>query len=324
MPTIISPARKKTSPAEAFSLRLPRPLPPGGTIGVVNPSSPVEPDLLDAGIAVLEAHGFRVVTAPHVRARDGHHAGAPVARAADFTSFYADPTVDVLWCARGGSSALRLWPLLDWPALAALPPKMVIGYSDTTSLLIPLVQNVGTIALHGPLVFELGNTAPDVLDWQLRLLQSPEPAGPVLGHAADTLVSGTAEGQLCGGCLSLVAATLGTPYQINTTGKLLLLEDIDEAPHRVERYLAQFAAAGLFEAAAGVVFGTSSGADDSRTLPLSQIWADAVVPFGKPAVLGFPFGHVTPNYALPLGVRARLDADTGMLTLLEPAVANYG
>ena len=301
-------------------MRLPRPLPPGGTIGIVNPSSPVAPDLLDAGIAVLELLGFCVVTAPHVRARDGHQAGSPEGRAADFSAFYADPSIDVVWCARGGSSALRLWPLLDWPMLAALPPKMVIGYSDTTSLLIPLVQNLGTVALHGPLVFELGETAPAVLDWQLRLLQSVEPAGLVPGRAPDTLVSGIAEGELCGGCLSLVAATLGTPYQIDTAGKLLVLEDIDEAPHRVERYLAQFAAAGLMEAAAGFVFGTSTGADDTRTRPLRQIWAEAVAPFGKPAVLGFPFGHVTPNYALPLGVRARLHADAGTLTLLEAAV----
>ncbi len=302
-------------------MRLPRPLPRGGTIGIVNPSSPVEPDLLDAGIAVLESRGFRVVVAPHVRARDGHHAGTPEGRAADFTAFYTDPTIDIVWCARGGSSALHLWPLLEWPALAALPPKMVIGYSDTTSLLIPLVQKVGTVALHGPLVFELGDTAPEMLDWQLRLLQSLEPAGPVPGHAPDTLISGTAEGEVCGGCLSLVAATLGTPYQIDTTGKLLLLEDIDEAPHRVERYLAQFASAGLLEAASGFVFGTSTGADETRTVPLRDIWAEAVAPYGKPAALGFPFGHVTPNYALPLGVRARLDADAGTLTLLEPAVS---
>ena len=302
-------------------MRLPRPLPPGGTVGIVNPSSPVEPDLLDAGIAALESRGFRVCAAPHVRARDGHHAGSPAARAADFSEFYADPAIDTLWCARGGSAALRLWPLLDWPTLAALPPKMVIGYSDTTSLLIPLIQNVGTVAVHGPLVFELGEIAADVLDWQLSLLQSSEPAGLVPGHSPDTLVSGTAEGLLTGGCLSLVAATLGTPYQIDTHGKLLILEDIDEAPHRVERYLAQFAAARLFEAAAGFVFGKSTGADDTRTLPMRQIWADAVAPFGKPAVLGFPFGHVTPNYALPLGVRARLDAEAGTLTLLEAAVA---
>ena len=298
----------------------PQVLPPGGTIGIVNPSSPVEPDLLDAGITALHSRGFRVVEAPHVRARVGHHAGLPADRAADFFCFYADPQIDVIWCARGGSSACRLWPLLDWAALAALPPKMVIGYSDTTSLLIPLNQRVGTVALHGPLVFELGTLASELLDWQLTLLQSPVPAGLVPGRAAGTLVPGTAEGELCGGCLSLVAATLGTPYQIETAGKLLLMEDIGEAPHRIERFLVQFAEAGLLAAAAGFVIGQATDADDSNTISMHQIWSDLLAPYGKPAVLGFPFGHVSRNYALPLGVQARLDADGKTLTLLEAAV----
>ena len=301
-------------------MRLLRALPPGGTVSIVNPSSPVELDLLDAGIAALKARGFRVIVAPHVCDRDGHHAGSPAARAADFSAAYADPAVDVLWCARGGSSSLRLLPLLDWAALAALPPKMLIGYSDTTSLLIPLTQRVGAVALHGPLVFELGALAPDVLDWQLRLLQDPAPAGLVPGAAPDTLVPGTAEGALCGGCLSLVVATLGTPYQINAAGKLLLIEDIGEAPHRIERMLAQLAQAGVLDGAAGFIVGQATDADDAHALPMRQIWSDLLIPYGKPTVLGFPFGHVTPNYALPLGVRARLDAGAGTLTLLEAAV----
>ena len=301
-------------------MHLPQALPPGGTIGIVNPSSPVEADLLDAGIAALHSHGFRTTEAPHVRARDGHHAGTPAERTAEFTRFYADPEIDVIWCARGGSSACRLWPLLDWAALRALPPKMVIGYSDTTSLLIPLNQRVGTVTLHGPLVFELGTLAPALLDWQLALLQSPEPVGLVPGRAAETLVPGTAEGTLCGGCLSLVAATLGTPYQIETVGKLLLIEDIGEAPHRVERFLVQFDEAGLLADAAGFIIGSATDADDSKTLPMRQIWSDLLAPYGKPAVLGFPFGHVSQNYALPLGVRACLHADARTLTLLEAAV----
>ncbi len=192
--------------------------------------------------------------------RYGHMAGQDADRAADFSAFYADPAIDVVWCARGGSSACRLWPLLDWDALAALPPKMVIGYSDTTSLLIPLNQRVGTVALHGPLVFELGTKLPpELLDWQLRLLQDPAPAGEVPGRAPDTLVPGMAEGLLCGGCLSLVAATLGTPYQIDAAGKLLLLEDIGEAPHRVERFLAQIREAGILASAAGFVIGAGDG-----------------------------------------------------------------
>ena len=301
-------------------MRFPGALPPGGTIGIVNPSSPVEPERLDAGIAALTSRGFRVIVAPHARDRDGHHAGSPAARAADFSDFYADPTIDVIWCARGGSSACRLWPLLDWNSLAALPPKMVIGYSDTTSLLIPLNQRVGTVALHGPLVFELRGLAPDVLDWQLHLLQDHTPAGLVPSRASEALVPGIADGPLCGGCLSLVAATLGTPYQINAAGKLLLIEDIGEAPHRIERMLAQLAEAGVLGRASGFVIGQATDADDTDTVPLHQIWSDLLAPYGKPAVLGFPFGHVTPNYALPLGVRARLDADAGTLTLLESAV----
>jgi len=301
-------------------MRLPNALPPGGTIGIVNPSSPVELERLDAGIAALKMRGFQVVVAPHVRDRDGHHAGSPAARAADFFSLYADPAIHVVWCARGGSSACRLWPLLDWDALAAVPPKMVIGYSDTTSLLIPLTQRVGTVALHGPLIFELGYLAPDVLDWQLRLLQDPAPAGFVPGRAPDTLVPGIAEGALRGGCLSLVTATLGTPYQIDAAGKLLLIEDIGEAPHRIERMLAQLAQAGVLESAAGFVIGQATDSDEAGTLPLRQIWADLLAPYAKPSVLGFPFGHVSPNYALPLGVRARLDSDARMLTLLEAAV----
>lgn len=299
--------------------RPPHALPPGGTIGIVNPSSSVEAELLDSGIAILEAHGFRVVTAPHVRERIGHHAGSPQSRAADFTMFYTDPAVDVVWCARGGSSACRLWPLLDWDALASLPPKMIVGYSDTTSLLIPLNQRVGTISLHGPLVFELGTLSPELLDWELRLLMETQTVGLVPGRAAETLVSGIAEGQLCGGCLSLVAATLGTPYQIETTGKLLLIEDVGEAPHRIERFLIQFAEAGLLEAAAGFVVGQATDADDSHTIPMRQLWSELLAPYRKPAVLGFPFGHVPINYALPLGVLARLDADARTLTLLEPA-----
>ena len=302
-------------------MRRPRALLPDGTIGIVNPSSPVEPERLNSGIAVLESRGFQVAVASHVCDQDGHHAGSPANRAADFASFYADPAISVLWCARGGSSACLLWPHLDWEALAALPPKMVIGYSDTTSLLIPFTQQVGTVALHGPLIFELGQIAPELLDWQLGLLQSSDPAGEVPERAFDTLVPGTAEGRLCGGCLSLVAATLGTPYQIATAGKLLLLEDIDEAPHRVERCLQHFAAAGLLESAAGFIIGQASNADDTRTLPMRQIWADALVPYGKPTVLGFPFGHVPRNYALPLGVQAHLDADQGSLILLEAAVS---
>lgn len=247
-------------------------------------------------------------------------AGWDADRAQDFTDFYADPTIDALWCARGGFSSCRLWPLIDWDCLACLPPKMVVGYSDATSLLVPLTQRVGTVALHGPMVFELGRTSPELLDWTLRLLQSPKPAGAVPQFATETLIPGVVEGALCGGCLSLLAAAVGTGYQVDARDKLLLMEDIHETPPRIERYLVQLREAGILEQSAGFIVGTVTDADETDALPMRQVWAQILKPFGKPTVLGFPFGHVPNNYALPLGVRARLDAGAGSLTLLETAV----
>ena len=302
-------------------MRRPRALPPGGTIGIAAPSSPPDPALLRAGRDVLESRGFRTVLAPHALDCHGHMAGRDEDRARDFMDFYADSAIDALWCARGGFSSCRLWPLIDWDRLASLPPKMVVGYSDATSLLLPLTQRVGTVALHGPMVFELAHkTTPAALDWTLRLLQGTEPLGAVPEAATETLVPGVAEGTLCGGCLSLLAAAVGTGYQVNARGKLLLLEDIQETPPRIERYLIQLREAEVLEQAVGFVVGEVTDADETDALPMRQLWADILGPFGKPTVLGFPFGHVPHNYALPLGVRARLNADTGSLTLLEAAV----
>jgi muramoyltetrapeptide carboxypeptidase len=296
-------------------------LPPDGVIGVVSPASPSDAEGLEKGMAVLEAHGARPRLMPHALDRHGHVAGIDEARAADFMAAYADPEIDVVWCARGGSASLRLWPHLDWFALAALPPKLVVGYSDITSLQIPLTQRAHVPAIHGQMVFELALRTPEpLLQWLLALLQSPEPAGLVPGPRAETLVPGIAEGALCGGCLSLVRATLGTPYQIDAAGKLLLIEDIGEKPWGIERDLVHLREAGILETAAGFIVGEATDTDDSETLSMRQIWGDILEPFGKPTVIGFPFGHVAENYALPLGCRARLDAGAGSLTIVEAPV----
>ncbi len=299
-------------------IRRPARLPARPTVGIVSPASPADPDRLRAGVDVLRSRGFHVRLAPHALDSYGHMAGADQARADDLASFYADPAIDLVWCARGGSSSCRLWPLLPWEAFAALPPKLVVGYSDITSLHVPLTQRAGTVALHGPMVCELADTPPAILDWLFALLRRPPPQTCVPGRAAHTLTGGVAEGALAGGCLSLLCATLGTPCQVDTRDRLLLLEDTDEAPHQVERYLVQLREAGLLHAAAGFVVGEATHADDTDTLPINQIWSDFLSPTGKPAVLGFPFGHAAENYALPLGVCARLDADAGTLTLTEP------
>ncbi len=297
-------------------MRLSFALPAGGTVGVVSPAGPVEMSRLEPGLAVLRARGFQVVLAPHVLDCDGHRAGTDADRAADLCSFFHNPAIDVLWCARGGSSSLRLWPLMDWKTL---PPKMLVGFSDITSLFVPLTQITHAVCLHGPMIVHLAHEPAEVVDWQLGLLQNTDAAGRVPGEAAETLVTGVAEGVLRGGCVSLLAATCGTPFQLDARDSLLLLEDVDETPWHMERYLFQLAQAGVLAQAAGFIVGEATDADRADALPMRQLWAEALLPFGKPTALGFPFGHVSPHYALPLGVRARLDAGAGCLTLLEPA-----
>ena len=296
-------------------MRRPLPLPPGGTIGIVSPSSPVDIDRLHAGTATLERLGYRVRLAPNALETRSHCVQSDTRRASDFASFYADPAIDIIWCSRGGASSCRLWPLLDWQYLSTLSPKWVIGYSDITSILLPMTQIVGVMAMHGPVVTDLADIAPQALTWLLRLLNDPLCAGNIPGRAAETLVAGTAEGRLCGGCLSLIAAAVGTAYQIDAAHKLLFLEDINEAPHRIERYLVQLREAGILDAATGFVIGEATKADNTTNV-MRTIWNDLLQPYGKPAVIGFPAGHVLPNYALPMGASGCLYADECRIALL--------
>lgn len=303
------------------SLRRPRALPKGGTIGVVSPSSPVYEDRLLTGITWLEEQGFRVVLAPHARDRNGHMAGEDRDRAADLQAMYLDEGVDAVICARGGCSAIRLWKHLDWESLAAAPPKIFCGYSDITSLHIPFGQRLSLVSFHSPMIIELASRiTQESRDWMFSLLQGAGAPGEVPGRATETLVGGVVEGPLCGGCLTLVRSTVGTPYQIDVEGKLVIIEDVGGAPRHIERDLVQMIEAGILDRAAGFIVGEATDCDESDSLPMRKVWEEVLAPLGKPCVLGFPVGHVRGNLALPLGVRARLDAGGKALTLLEPAV----
>jgi muramoyltetrapeptide carboxypeptidase len=301
--------------------RKPAPLRPGAVIGIVSPSSPITPEIVAPGVKALEERGYNVVFAPNAWDGDGHRAGTPRGRAEDFARFYADPAIDLIWCAKGGSSACLLREHLDWDALAELPPKIVIGFSDVSSLHVPLNQRLNVPSIHGPLLFHVGRVIGEAeLAWMMRLVEQAEAPLAVPGAAAETLLGGKARGKLAGGCLSLIRNTLGTPYQIDATGSLFLIEDIDEKPWSIERDLWQLRECGVLQKAAGIIVGEASNADDARTVPMARIWRELLEPLGKPCVTGFPFGHVSPNWALPLGCEAELDADTGTLTLLEMPV----
>jgi muramoyltetrapeptide carboxypeptidase len=310
-------------------LLTPPSLPPGGTIGVVALASPVPPERLERGTAALRALGFQVTLGEHVLDRHGHHAGDPAARAADLHALLLDARVDAIFCARGGSSAIRTVEHLDFELIRA-HPKIVVGYSDVTSVLLALLARSGLRSFFGPMVTPdwAADLAPHARDALWRLICRPEPAGLLVDPRqipeAWPLVGGRAEGVLVGGTLALVVATLGTPEQIDLTDRIFCFEDIHESPARIERYLTHLARAGLLQRAAGFIVGPLRWEvpeeERGAYLPFEAVLRHCLAPLGRPTLVAYPFGHVPHPATMPLGSRVALDADERSVVVLEPAV----
>jgi len=264
------------------------------------------------------------VLGTHARARSGYLAGTDEQRAADLDAALRAADNDAIWCLRGGYGTMRILDRLDWGALAARP-RPLIGFSDNTALHLA-ARRAGVVSFHGPhpAVAELPPFSERCL---LRVLTAAEPAGPLPFPAdaerARALVGGVAEGPLVGGNLALLAATAGTPYALRARGCILFLEEVGEAAYRIDRMLSQLRLAGILDGVAGVAVGAFSECPDRGVegIPApEEVLLDRLGELGIPVAFGFPFGHVPESWTLPLGVRARLDADAGTLELLEAAV----
>lgn len=314
------------------AVRRPRPVRPGATIGVVAPSGPVPAGQLEAGLERLHAWGYKTVLGDSVLNGRGYLAGTDDQRAADFNRVWANPAVEAVICARGGYGAMRILERIDWD-LVRRSPKFFCGFSDITTLHLAMAREAGLVTFHGPMVAAFGG-AEDYNAAGLRLaLQEPGPLGeipwPDPGEEGAprpfTVRSGVAEGRLSGGNLSLIVSLLGTRWEPDFTGCIILLEDVDEAPYRVDRMLTQLLLAGKLQRAAGILVGDSptclQGSPDRPSLTLMEVLADLLVPLGVPVLYGFPCGHGPHRATLPLGVRVRLDADNSTLTVLEPALS---
>ena len=303
-------------------------LSPGARIALVAPAGPLAEGAVDRAIARVRDWGFVPVEGEHVRKRHGYLAAPDAERAADFNAALRDPSVNAVWCLRGGYGVMRIVDAIDWDALERRP-RPVIGFSDNTALHLA-IRRLGIVSFHGPhpATVEFNDFSAAVLR---RLLTSGDPAGllpfPTEDGRAETMRGGAAEGPLVGGNLSLIAATLGTPFAIRAEGAILFLEEVGEASYRVDRLLSQLRLAGVLHSVAGIALGgfteTPDEGEEGAT-PLAEVVADRLGDLGIPVALGFPFGHVDDNWTLPVGVRARLDADAGTLELLESAVTGGG
>ncbi|MFE0098708.1 LD-carboxypeptidase [Streptomyces sp. NPDC059009] len=302
-------------------------LTPSSRVAVVAPAGPVPEASLQAGLDILRGWDLDPVTGAHVLSVGReltYLAGADADRAADFQRAWCDPEVSAVFCARGGYGIQRMVDLLDWEALRAAGPKVLVGYSDITALHEAFAARLGLATLHGPLIATDGFLKSEKAQENLRAtLFTPESVQELTTDAAPSpaspLTPRRARGVTLGGCLSLLAADLGTPHaRPSARGGLLCLEDIGEDPYRLDRYLTQLLRGGWLDGVAGVALG--SWVDCEPYPEVRALLADRLGGLGVPVVGDFGFGHGEGAPTLPLGVAGELDAEAGVLRLDVPAL----
>lgn len=338
---------------DGHRVRYPQALQTGDRIAVVSPAGPVDVTKLEAGEAILRGWGLEPVEGQFTRARQNYLAGTDDQRAADLNAAFRDPEVRGIWISRGGYGVTRILELLDWDALAA-DPKAIVGFSDLTALLAAVWRRVGLVTVHGPMVERLPLLDDRTSDWVRRLVTAvdvpgplPEPTPPeqppetqppetataqtpetvtaspqpTTDPPPQSVVPGVVEGRLVGGNLSLLSALVGTPDQLDVSGKILLVEDVGETQARLDRMLTQLRAAGALAGVLGIAVGppvNCAGVEDATAC--TNVFAERLGDLAVPLVTGLPVGHNDRQVALPHGALARLDAHQAVLELTEPAV----
>lgn len=294
----------------------------GDTVLLVSPSGPAGREPVARGVELLAGWGLRPVVGPHAYARRGYLAGTDAQRAADLNAGFADPAVRAVICTRGGYGAQRVVDAVDLAAVRR-DPKVVVGFSDVTALQLALWRGARLATVHGPGAAWRPERTPAASAESLRtaLMSTAE---VVLRRDAGTetagvLVPGTARGPLLGGNLSLLVSSVGTPDQPDLRGAVLLLEDVGEAPYRVDRMLTQLLRSGALAGLAGVAVGHFTGCADGWPTSVADVLAERLGGLGVPVLGGLPVGHGVGQLAVPVGVPADLDAVAGTLTV-SPAV----
>ena len=303
-----------------IKLLKPPPLRRGQKIGVVAPAGSVTEQQLRLGVDALVQAGFKVELSEAIRERKGYLAGDKEKRARALGDFFRRDDIAAILCARGGFGSIQLLPLLD-PEAIRLRPKIFVGYSDVSVLINWLRQKCGLVAFHGPMVatdmsrglegrskdFFWGTLLGEKRQWQLPL--------------GETIRPGRVEAEMTGGCLSAIVTTLGTPFEIETSGKILFLEDIGERPYRIERMLTHLQMAGKLDRIAGLALGRFSDCEGDGERGVGELIREFFGDAPYPVVTGLAAGHRGENLLLPFGVRMALDGDAKILSLLDSPVS---
>lgn len=308
---------------------LPAPLADGDRIALVAPCGVVDPDRLDAGAATLRTWGYDPVEMPGVRGRRGHLAGSDDERLADLQAAIDDPSLRAIWVVRGGYGLTRIVDRLDLAGLAE-HPRWVVGFSDATALLHAVWRRVGLVSCHGQFAARLHllESFPDAAVHLRALLAGDVDPGPMPALAGEpaprALVAGRAAGSLVGGNLAVTCAGIGTANQLDTRGAVLLLEDVNEAPYRLDRMLTQLHHAGMLAHVAAVVLGRFIACDPAPGVPsatVDEVLFERLGDLGVPVLAGLPTGHQDRHLAVPHGATVHLDATAGVVDLAGPVTA---
>ncbi len=295
----------------------PHALAPGARFGIAAPGFAVDRSKLEVGEAVLHHAGFQTHRRDDIFDRDGYLAGSDDRRANELMELIVDPSIDAVICARGGYGCDRILPRLD-PDAVRTAAKPLIGFSDITALLLWQRRRAGLVGFHGPMLEEPA----DPRAWAHLLTMLTGRLRLPAALAGQGLCPGRATGRIVGGSLTILATSIGSTWEVQTRGAILLLEDVGERPYRIDRMLGQLRAAGKLDRLAGVGVGAFESCVDPKypDTPVSAVLEDYLRPLGVPVVVGLSFGHLDSNYAWPMGARATIDAEKGELQLLERGV----
>jgi muramoyltetrapeptide carboxypeptidase len=328
-PGDLNSARPGPAPSAAVK---PKRLKAGDTVALVSPSGATA-TRFDVTIVKenMEALGFKVKFGEHLLDRYGYLGGKDEDRAADLMAQFADPQVAGVVAMKGGWGCARMLPFLDYDIIRK-NPKVLIGYSDITALLLAIHAKTALVTFHGPIgldawnSFTAGHFRRVIMDAEAVKMENPVDIGDRLTpreNRVQTIVPGTASGVLKGGCLSIVSTLLGTEYVPQWKDSILFVEDINEEIYRVDRYLTHLKLAGVLGQAEGFIFGSCTDCEPGEgygALTLEQVLDDHIRPLGIPSWFGSMIGHIPMKFTMPIGVGAQIDTEKGTIQLLEPAV----
>ncbi len=291
----------------------PKPLKAGDRVAITAPSSPVSDEKLEMSVESIKFLGLEPIVMPSCQMRHGYLAGPDKQRADDINAAFSDETIKGIFCLRGGYGTTRLLPMLDFEMIKR-NPKVFIGYSDISSLHFNINNRCDLVTFHGPMPTTDYRVHEGFTNDSLRAcLFAPKnlkTIGNPEGEEIITLREGFAKGTLTGGNLSLMAGTLGSPYEVDTKGKILFIEDVDEMPFRLDKMLTALSLAGKFRDCEGIILGTFERCEeaDHPSLSLREIFEEVVLPWDKPTILNLRAGHIYPQSTLPMGAEVSFDA----------------